>query len=159
MSHEAWVPTIMPSERKAIPILAISLCVFVYLYLILFVPPRTPFDLSFGDNGLALREAVRILQGQVIYRDFFDVHFPGTQYFYALLIRLFGAQAWIPNASLLCLGLGFLWASIVISRPLLRGAAVFLPGLLFLVLSFHNYLDPTHHWYSALLIMTAVADS
>ena len=130
---------------------------FVYLYLTLFVPPLTPSDLTFRDNGIALSEAIRILHGQVIYRDFFDVHFPGTQFFYALSIRLLGPRAWIPNASLLCLGIGFLWASIVISRRLFSGATVLLPGALFLCLSFHSYLDPTHHWYSNLLIITAVA--
>jgi hypothetical protein len=130
---------------------------FIYLYLTLFVPPLIPSDLSFRDNGIALSEAMRILHGEIIYRDFFDVHFPGTQFFYALLIRLVGPHAWIPNASLLCLGIGFLWTGIVISRRLFSGATVLLPGALFLCISFHNYLDPTHHWYSNLLIMTAMA--
>jgi hypothetical protein len=147
--------TLLRRESTRFAILSGFLCAFIYLYLILFVPPRTPIDLSFGDNGLALSEAVRILHGGMIYRDFFDVHFPGTQFLYALLIALAGPRVWIPNASLVCLGIGFLWTSIIISRALLRGATILLPGLMFLCLSFHNYLDPTHHWYSNLLIMTA----
>ena len=149
--------TFLRRESARFAILSGFLCAFIYLYLIVFVPPGTPIDLSFGDNGLALSEGVRILHGEVIYQDFFDVHFPGTQFFYALLIALAGPRAWIPNVSLVCLGIGFLWTSIIISRPLLRGATILLPGLMFLCLSLHNYLDPTHHWYSNLLIMTAAA--
>ena len=74
-----------------------------------------------------------------------------------MLARLFGPRVWIPNACLVGLGIGFLRASIVICRRLVAGAAVFLPGLLFLGISFHNYLDAVPHWYSNLLIMTAMA--
>ena len=145
------------TRAQALALPPIFLCAALYLDAILFSALRIPFDLSYGDNGLMLNEAVRILQGQVIYRDFFDLHLPGGPYFYAALIRLFGARAWLPNASFACLGLVFLGTSIAISRRLLDGAAAFLPGLMFLVVSIHSYLDPTDHWYSVLLIMIAVA--
>ena len=129
---------------------------FLYLYLILFAPPCTPILLGFDDK-LFLDEATRILHGQVIYWDFFELNFPGVDLFYVLLIWLFGPRVWIPNLCLLCLGMGFLAASVVISRRLFSGASMFLPGLLFLCLGFRNYLDASHHWYSSLLIMTATA--
>lgn len=157
MNGTVSFPVFARRQRARFELLCGFVLAFIYLYLTLFVPPLISLDLSFRDNGIALSEAMRILHGQIIYRDFFDVHFPGTQFFYALSIRLLGPHAWIPNASLLCLGIGFLWASIVISRRLLSGATALLPGVLFLCLSFHNYLDPTHHWYSNLLIVTAMA--
>ncbi len=133
------------------------LCAVMYLYLILFVPWITPLDTSFGDDNRFLYEGIRIFQGQVIYRDFFEFNFAGTQYFYALLIRLFGIRAWIPNVCLLGLGVALFCTSIAISRQLMRGPLALLPGLLFLCLAFRNYLDATHHWYSILLIMVATA--
>lgn len=139
--------------RKVIPFL----CAVTYLYLTLFVPLFTPIDTSWGDDSQFLNEATRILKGQVIYRDFFEFNFAGTQYFYALLIGLFGARTWIPNACLLGLGLGFFWTSIVIAKQLMTGALKYLPGLLFLSVAFRSYLDATHHWYSVLLIMIATA--
>jgi hypothetical protein len=93
----------------------------------------------------------------VIYRDFFQFNLPGTQLFYAILIRVLGSQIWIPNLCLLGLGLALFWTSVDISRHLVRGPAAVLPGLMFLCLSFNNYLDATHHWYSVLLIMLAMA--
>lgn len=143
----------MRAKSNLLPV-SVFVGAFLYLYLILFVPPRTPALLGFDDK-LFLYEATRILQGQVMYRDFFELNFPVIDLFYVLLIRLFGPRVWIPNLCLLCLGMGFLAASIVISRRLVRGTSVFLPGLLFLCLGFRNYLDASHHWYSSLLIMSA----
>lgn len=138
-------------------ILSIFLLALGYLYLVLFIPPWIPREVGYGDDRLFLSEATRIVHGQVIYRDFFDLNFPGLPIFYASLIRMFGPRGWISNASLVCLGIGFLWTSAVISKPLVNGATAFLPGLLFLCIPFHNYLDATHHWYSTLLIMVAAA--
>ena len=149
------LPGLALREHTSLKIFSIFLLALVYLYLILFIPPWIPRDVGFGDDRLFLSEATRIVHGQVIYRDFFDLNFPGLPIFYASLIRTFGPRGWIPNASLVCLGIGFLWTSTVISRPLVNGAGAFLPGLLFLCIPFHNYLDATHHWYSTLLIMAA----
>ncbi len=145
----------MRAKRHLLPI-SVFVGAFLYLYLILFVPPRTPILLGVDDK-LFLSEATRILQGQVIYRDFFQFNFPAIDLFYVVLIRWFGPRVWIPNLCLLGLGMGFLAASIVISRRLISGPSVFLPGLLFLCLGFRNYLDASHHWYSSLLIMSATA--
>jgi len=141
-------------EHTSFKILSILLLALVYLYLVLFIPPWIPRDVG-GDGRLFLSEATRMLHGQVIYRDFFDLNFPGLPIVYAPLIRMFGPRGWIPNASLVCLGIGFLWTSIVICRSLVNGATAFLPGLLFLCIAFHKYLDGIHHWYSTLLIMVA----
>ncbi len=148
--------TYMMRAKKYLLPISVFVGAFLYLYLILFVPPRTPI-LRGVDDKLFLSEATRILSGQVIYRDFFQFNFPAIDLFYVVLIRLFGPRAWIPNLCLLGLGMGFLATSIVISRRLVSGPSVFLPGLLFLCLGFRNYLDASHHWYSSLLIMFATA--
>ena len=130
---------------------------FAYLYLLLFVPLRTPIDVGIGDDRLFLGEAMRILDGQTIYRDFFEFYLPGADLFYALLFRIFGVRAWIPNVCLLGLGMGLVWTGIVLSRKLVSGAASILPGLLFLWIAYKRYLDAVPHWYAILLIMIATA--
>jgi hypothetical protein len=140
-------------ERLALAILLALL----YLYLLLFVPLRTPIDVGLGDDRLFLEEARRILDGQIIYRDFFEFYFPGVDLFYALLFRIFGVRAWIPNLCLLALGMGLVWTGIVLSRKLVSGPSAILPGLLFLWISYRLYLDAVPHWYAILLIMIATA--
>lgn len=157
MNGKALLSTSARPEQARFEFLLVLLFALIYLYLILFVPPRTPLEVSCCDDKLFLYSGTRVLRGQVIYRDFFELYFPGTDLFYALLIWVVGPRVWIPNVCLLCLGIGFLWTSIVICRRLVAGVAVFLPGLLFLGISFRNDLIASPHWYSNLLIMTATA--
>ncbi len=93
----------------------------------------------------------------MIYRDFFQFTLPGTQVFYLLLFKLFGVRAWIPSATWVLLGIGLAWTCVVISKQLLSGVSVYLPSLLFLGLGFVTERDPTHHWFSTLACMAAIA--
>ena len=61
-------------------------------------------------------------EGQVIYRDFFELTFPGTQLVYLALFKTLGIRAWIPGALLLLFGVGLTWLSIVISKQVMTGA-------------------------------------
>lgn len=130
--------------------------VFCFLYLLLFVPLATPFYLP-GDSSIYLMNAERMLEGQVIYKDFFQFTFPGTELFYLELFKLFGPRLWIPNATLVVLGLGLAWLILDISTKVIPGSAAFLPALLFLAGPYWLFLDATHHWFSTLLVMAAVA--
>jgi hypothetical protein len=130
------------------------------LYLQVFVLPATPRVAS-GDQAIYLHHATRMLDGQIIYRDYDHFTLPGTDVLYAALFKLFGVRAWIPQAMLILIGVVTVWLSIRISRALLVGGLpgkqILLPGLLFLTLPFSGYLDATHHWYSALAGMAALA--
>src|SRR5207244_672170 len=56
----------------------------VFIYLMVFKLPATPI-VAESDSLIFLYEAGRILHGDVIYRDFFEFTFPGTQTLYALI--------------------------------------------------------------------------
>lgn len=101
--------------------------------------------------------ASRVLQGQVIYKDFFNFTLPGTELVYALLFRTFGVRAWVPNVTLIVLGVSLGWCSVLISRHLVTGGVAFLPGILFLACAFRTSADGTHHWFSALAVMAGIA--
>ena len=70
------------------------------LYLCAFYR-HTTFD---GDEGTILQGAQRILQGQVLYRDFFSFYAPGSFYWMALLFKIFGSSILVGRAVLLLYG-------------------------------------------------------
>ena len=147
-----------PVNRETGAWLTISvLCAgFVFLYLNLFYLPSTPIYLLV-DQVTQLFDARRMLAGEVIYRDFFQVTPPGTQVVYLILFKLFGVRAWIPNVMLVVLGLAIMWLMILISRKVLPGKAAILPAVLFLVVPFRSQVDATHHWYSTLVALAGIA--
>jgi hypothetical protein len=129
----------------------------VFLYLQLFILPDFPI-LPSGDQTVYLLNGTRLLHGEVMYRDFFQFTGPGSETVWCALFYLFGVRAWVANATLICLGVGFAWTSVVISRRLFEGASIILPGFLFLAIPFRNELRlPSHHWYSTLAVMAALA--
>lgn len=130
----------------------------VFLYLQLFIFPDLP-TLPSGDQTIFFCDARRMLEGQVLYRDFFQFLFPGIEFVYFRLFKLFGVHAWLTNGVLVLLGVGFVWTSTIISRKLFSGASAILPGFLFVAIPFRNAEMDTggHHWYSALAVMAALA--
>jgi hypothetical protein len=128
----------------------------VFLYLEVFALPATP-RLAIGDQAIYLHNATRLLEGQIIYRDYDHFTLPGTDVLYAALFKLFGVKAWIPQAMLVLIGIASALLCVVISKKVLAGRILFLPGFLFLTLPFSSYLDATHHWYSALAAIAALA--
>jgi hypothetical protein len=133
------------------------LFVLLFFYLNLFVLGATPILSHNGDQFVFLSNACRMLDGQVIYRDFFQFTPPGTELVYWALFKLFGVWCGIPNVMLLLLVLGFTWLSIVIARTIFEGWTAYLPALLFVLTAFLPVLDGTHHWYSLFAAMAAVA--
>jgi hypothetical protein len=129
-----------------------------FLYLQLFSLPDVPW-MPGGSQAIWIFNGRRMLEGQIIYRDFFDYVFPGTQTVWCALFYLFGVRAWVVSAALICLGVGFAWTSVEISRNLFAGASIILPGFLFLAIPFRNapMNAGTHHWYSTLAVMAALA--
>jgi hypothetical protein len=149
-------PVLLKAQAATWLVPLILLACGIFLYLEVFVVPATP-RLAIGDQSIYLHNATRLLEGQIIYRDYDHFTLPGTDVLYAALFKLFGVRAWIPQAMLVLIGVVNAWLCIVISRKVLVGGTLFLPGFLFLTLPFSSYLDATHHWYSALAAIAALA--
>lgn len=132
------------------------LCACGFLYLETFVLPATPWA-PVGDQSIYLQHGARMLQGQLIYRDYDHFTFPGTDFVYLCLFRIFAVRAWIPQAMLVLLGVGIAWLTTAICLKIMAGPVAFLPALLFLTLPFSGYLNATHHWYSTLAATAALA--
>jgi hypothetical protein len=129
----------------------------VFLYLRTFLLPATPFAAT-DDQSLFFARAVRIIQGQVPYRDFFEIVTPGTDLIYAVGFRLFGVHAWVMPMWTMATGLAFSVLMTYIAAQIVHGPSVWLPALLFIVFDFNGALDLTHQWFStfAALAMAAV---
>jgi hypothetical protein len=137
--------------------IAITLAgVGAFLYLRTFLLPATPFVVT-DDQTLFFARAIRIVHGQVLYRDFFELVAPGTDLIYAAAFRLFGVHAWVIEAWSICVGLALFSVITLIASRIVGGSLIFLPGMLFLVFDFNSGLNMTLHWYSTLAAMAAVA--
>jgi hypothetical protein len=117
----------------------------VFLHLQVFILPDVP-RIANGDQGIHLSLAARMLDGELIYRDYDHFPLPGTDVLYLALFKVFGVRAWIAPVMLIVIGVTLVWLSIEISKRLMTGAVVFLPGVLFLVFPFTGFMDETDHW-------------
>jgi hypothetical protein len=127
----------------------------LYLYCNLFSVRGTPFLLG-GDEQVFWMDALRMLQGELIYRDFFEFTPPGTDLVYFSAFGLLGARIWVPNLIQLLLGISLSCVCFHIARCVMKTAPAVLATALFLVLTFGRWLDATHHWFSVLAVMMAV---
>jgi len=146
------------SHKRPVRPLAIAVLAggFVFLYFSLFYLPDIPIHLL-TDQVTLLFDARQMLDGRMIYRDFFQFTLPGTQVVYFGLFKMFGVRTWIPNAMLIVLGLSIMVLMVVIGRKVVPARAALLAAALFLVVPFRSQLDGTHHWYSTLWVMGALA--
>lgn len=129
---------------------------FLFLYLHLFVPLFTPIWTG-GDEIIFLHDASRMLDGQVLYRDFTQMTFPATDLLYFLAFKIFGLRMWIPNVFLIVLGVSLSYLSYFVAKRIVPGKTALLAPFLFLTLVYRNRLDATHHWFSALATLAALA--
>jgi hypothetical protein len=128
---------------------------FAVCYLRLFVLPHTPL-LVWGDALGYATKGVRLLEGELPYRDFFEFLTPGTDLVYALVFRCLGVSLWAMHLVMATLAaLAALWMTWCAGR-LVRGWFVLLPAVLLLGLVLSYSLDPTHHWFSTVALMGAV---
>jgi Dolichyl-phosphate-mannose-protein mannosyltransferase len=152
-----------PSPRTASPEQSsferyIALIVFFlsFLYLCLF----RRYSGVDPDEGIILQGAQRILDGQVLYRDFFSFFTPGSYYFIALVFRIFGDSYLVAHTALAFLGaalspITYLLARRVCSRQtsLLVTALMTLTAVPWRFLIIHNW-DST--FWASLALYCAV---
>jgi hypothetical protein len=142
--------------RRAWPGIGLLLGSGLYLYFNLFTIDGIPYLLD-GDQVFFWVYAQRLLNGEQIYRDFFQFTPPGTDLVFFSLFRLFGPRLWITNWVVLVLGVVLCWLCFRISLLLMSECGALLASSMFLVLLFGKMLSATHHWFSVLAVTMAVA--
>ncbi|HLY62082.1 MAG TPA: glycosyltransferase family 39 protein [Terriglobia bacterium] len=142
----------MPEKSRADLLIALGLFVVTCLYLRIFYN-YTKFN---PDEGLILQGAERILNGEVLYRDFFSFYTPGSYYWTALLFKVFGNSLLVARAALVVYGGIFsVFTYLLARRVCSRWAAIFTVYLLTLTAlpSAFVYL---HNWDSTVWACLAV---
>jgi hypothetical protein len=145
-----------PAPRELGPTLFIALSSAAFLYWNLWLSPRIPI-LEGGDQVFFWMDAQRMLLGEHVYRDFFQFTPPGTDFFYLAVFKIFGPRIWVTNAIILLLGVALALACYFVARRLMNRAPAALSAFLFLTLLYGKLLNATHHWFSVLAILVAVA--
>lgn len=147
-----------PGRRLGtVPVLAVvGLVSFLACYARTFVLPHTPI-LFWGDQMLYATNGARMMAGQMPYRDFFELMPAGTDLAYVLLLRIFGVWLWIPNLLMVVLATCALLLTTLAGETILKGRFRFLPALLALGLGLYAGLDATHHWFSTVAALGAMA--
>jgi hypothetical protein len=118
--------------------------------------PFRNYSALFPDEGIALQGAIRILEGQVLYRDFFAFYTPGSFYLLALLFKVFGPSYVVAGTLLPVYGgvfsaLTYLLARRVCSRPVSA-----LTAWLFLTVGIPHRAFVLHNWDSAVTASLAL---
>lgn len=128
-----------------------------FIYTQLFEFPFTPIYFD-GDQLIPISNALRMLDGEVIYRDFFHFAPPGTELVYAAFFSVFGVKIWVVNFLILLLSVTQVWLLWFFSRQLLSGVAVYLPSLVFLTIGFRQMgIDGSYRLFSVVFVLGAVA--
>jgi hypothetical protein len=148
-----------PSVRVMVPFDRydgwLLLAAAVYLYVSLFATPSTPYQLG-GDQVFFWMYGLRLLDGQNVYRDFFQFTPPGTDLLYLSAFKLFGARLWVPNVVVLLLGTSLAFVCLRSARQITDKRTAALALAFYLVFVIGLTLNGTHHLFSLLLVMIAV---
>src|SRR5713101_4198552 len=117
----------LPEESRSERYIAIGLFLLSLLYLCLF----RRFTMLDPDEGIVLQGAQRVLDGQVLYRDFFSFFTPGSYYLFALLFRVFGDSYLVAHTALAFVGAAFSPITYLLARRVCsRQASLLVTGLM-----------------------------
>jgi hypothetical protein len=109
-----------------------------------------------GDEGTLITGALRVTEGQLPFRDFFEVMGPGTFYWLALFFKLLGTTWLATRICLLFTTLGITLLLFYLARRLRCGMEA-VPVIFFVAVSYHNWNAITHHTDSILFGLASFA--
>ena len=109
------------------------------------------------DEGSTAAQALRILNGDLIYRDFFTVVTPGSYYTVAALFQIFGATLMVLRWTALVTGLGVLLITLTVGRQVMVWPFAAAAGLLTTVWGWFLVTPNFYSLEAALLSLSALA--
>jgi len=137
--------------RKWLPYAAVALGSALYLIPFMRLPIRSL------DEGTFLHGAVRVLEGQVPFRDFFEVMGPGTFYWLALFFKALGAN-WLATRVSLTLSIILTTVLVYFLGRHLGTVFSLFPAIFLLAVSFpSSWPAISHHIDSNLFALSSFA--
>lgn len=135
---------------KRHPYLLVAACSILYFLPFLRVLSHV------GDEGTLITGAARVAEGQVPFRDFFEVMGPGTFYWLALFFKLMGTTWVATRISLLLTRLGITVLLFYLARRLRCGSEA-VPVIFFVAISYNDWNAISHHTDSLLFGLLSLA--
>jgi hypothetical protein len=135
---------------KRLPYVFVAACAVLYFFPFIRVLSQN------GDEGTLIMGAVRVSEGQVPFRDFFEVMGPGTFYWLALFFKLLGTTWFATRVCLLVTTTAITVLLYYLVRRLRCGRDA-APVIFFVAVSFHRWKLISHHMDSNLCGMLAFA--
>jgi hypothetical protein len=123
----------------------------LYLWLFLRVLWRI------GDEGSIVYGAVRVTEGAVPYRDFFEVMGPGTFYWLALWFKLLGTSWLTSRVAVLTTALVSACAIYYATTRQYRGRFALVPAALYTIVTLTSWPGANHHFDSNMWALLAFA--
>lgn len=109
------------------------------------------------DEGSTAAQAMRVVNGELIYRDFFTVVTPGSYYTIAWLFRAFGEGLMVLRWAALVTGLGILLTTLTVGRRVMVWPFAAAAGLLTTVWGWFMVTPNFYSLEAALLSLIALA--
>src|SRR6186997_2295865 len=109
------------------------------------------------DEGSTAAQAMRIVNGELIYRDFFTVVTPGSYYTIAWLFRLFGESLMVLRWAALVTGISILLIAVTVARHVMVWPFAAAAGLLTTVWGWFLVTPNFYSLEAALLSLIALA--
>lgn len=135
--------------------LSLGLAAFVVGFL-LVLPFFYHFDVGLDDEAIAVLPALRILDGEVPYRDFTVRQNPASAYGLAFFYLIFGASLFTTRLFMAVLAGAMSTGIWLLSRQLLPERWAALPVVLFVTTGITHFAMVNHHWVSNLALLYAL---
>lgn len=129
----------------------------LFLHLVLFRHGTLIYPFSKGSNGVFFDEAARVVDGEVMYRDFFEFLAPGIVYFDAALVAVFGHRVDVFGWTAVALGSALTVLVHSLASHLIGAGWRLVPPAAFAVLLYAPHRLGDHKWPALLFGLLGIA--
>ena len=141
-----------PASRRRFPIATDVLCATAIFVVSVACLALLPHNLNAADESAYLYEAKRVLEGQVPYRDFFEIAMPGWLYLMAFLFRLFGTNLETARVAAAVLhGITAVLVYLTCRQLRVRASLSSVPAVAYLVVCPWAWPIASQHWLGTTL--------
>ena len=128
----------------------------VFLYFLHFRGGVFFWRLSQQEGGTWFDEAFFTLQGEVIYRDFFEQNTPGIVYLNAFFLWLLGVTTTAVGVAVVVIGVVCALAVFAVSAVVLSGYWRYVPPAIFVGMTYPSYTVGSYKWPTIILCLVGI---
>lgn len=147
----------MSLESSRSPVSAWAARLVPLFVLVLFLVPFAWTSSFNTDEFTNMSQALRVMRGEVMYRDFFELIAPLSFWLLALVYKLFGASLAVTNIFQALIVALTAWQTRALARQLGVGPWVsWLPAFILVMGLYPHWPGYSHHWVALPLVLAAL---